>query len=211
MAQKKGNFKSEIAPIEVTWINPETKQAEKRVISEDDGIRETTVETLGKLKPAFERNGLSTGGNSSQVTDGAAAVLLMTRKRAQELGLKILGKIISHKVVGVEPDMMGIGPYVAIPELLKMTNMKIEDIDVFEINEAFASQCSYCIQALGIDETKVNPNGGAIALGHPLGTTGARQVGTLLYELIRQKKKFGVISMCIGTGMGAAGLFEAEF
>jgi acetyl-CoA acyltransferase 1 len=144
------------------------------------------------------------------VSDGAAAVLLMKRKTAKALKLKILGTFRGFKVEGCQPDEMGVGPAVAIPSLLRDVGLTVKDVDVFEINEAFASQAAYCVKKLGIPMDKLNPNGGGIALGHPLGCTGARQIATLLWELQRTKKRTGVVSMCIGTGMGAAGLFEAE-
>jgi len=196
-ARAEGKFRNEIAPVgEVT---------------KDDGIRPgTTMEILGKLKPVFKEAGSTTAGNSSQTTDGAAAVLLMTRAEAQKRGLHVLGVWRGYAVKGVEPRIMGIGPAVAIPAVLRQCNLTLADIDIFEINEAFASQASWCIDVLGIDCNKVNPNGGAIALGHPLGCTGARQIATLLNELHRTKKRYGVVSMCIGTGMGAAAVLEVE-
>lgn len=210
-ARKKGLFKDEIVPITVN-VKGADGTTKSVTVSEDDGIREgTTVETLSKLKPSFRDNGASTAGNSSQTSDGAAAVLLCSRRVAQELKLKILGKFITHAVIGVAPDLMGIGPAEAIPLALKNANLKISDIDIFEVNEAFASQCSYCVDKLKIDHAKVNPKGGAIAFGHPLGCTGARQIATLFTELHRTKKRFGVTSMCIGSGQGAAAVFEAEF
>jgi len=210
-ARKNGWFKDEIVPIKVKKVDPKTKKTEEVVISEDDGIRdEITVEALAKLKPAFRPEGMSTAGNSSQTTDGAAAVLLMKRETAEKLGMKIIGKFVSHAVVGVPPDLMGVGPAEAIPVAVSDAGLKLDQIDLFEINEAFASQCSYCIDALGIDHSKVNPKGGAIAFGHPLGCTGARMFATLLTELKRTNKKYGVISMCIGTGMGAAAVIERE-
>lgn len=185
---------------------------EKEVlVDRDEGIRaETTVEGLGKLKPAFKKDGATTAGNSSQVTDGAAAVLLARRDVAKRLGLKVYGRILGYSVNGVPPEIMGIGPAVAIPAALKKAGLTINDIDIFEINEAFASQATYCVEVLNVPKEKLNPRGGAIALGHPLGMTGARQVVTLFHELERTAKKYGVISMCIGTGMGAAGVFERE-
>lgn len=196
-AQAAGKFQSEIVPV--------------GRVSKDDGIRpKTTMKILGKLKPVFKENGVTTAGNSSQTTDGAAAVLLMTRAEAQRRGLKILGVWRGYAVKGVEPRIMGIGPAVAIPAVLDQCKLTIHDIDIFEINEAFASQASWCVDVLGIDPSKVNPNGGAIALGHPLGCTGARQIATLLHELHRKKQRYGVVSMCIGTGMGAAAVLEAE-
>lgn len=185
---------------------------EKEVlVDKDDGVRgETTLEGLGKLRAAFKKEGTTTAGNSSQVTDGAAAVLLARRDVAKKLGLKIIGRIIAYNVSGVPPEIMGIGPAVAIPAALKKAGLEMKDIDIFEINEAFASQATYCVEKLGVPKEKLNPRGGAIALGHPLGMTGARQIVTLFHELERTAKKYGVISMCIGTGMGAAGVFERE-
>lgn len=162
------------------------------------------------MKAAFKKDGTTTAGNSSQVTDGASAVLLTRREVAKKLGLKVYGRILSYAVSGVPPEIMGIGPAVAIPEALKKAGLQVKDIDVFEINEAFASQATYCVEALGVPKEKLNPRGGAIALGHPLGNTGSRQIVTLFHELERTAKKYGVISMCIGTGMGAAGVFERE-
>jgi acetyl-CoA acyltransferase 1 len=168
------------------------------------------MEMLGKLKPAFKKGGITTAGNSSQVTDGAAAVLVCRRSKAKELGLKPIGRFISYGVAGCPPELMGIGPALAIPLALKKCGLSINDVDIFEINEAFASQSTYCVDTLKIPKDKVNPRGGAIALGHPLGMTGARQFATLLSELKRTNKKTGVISMCIGTGMGAACVLERE-
>jgi len=208
-AQKEGAFDKEIVPVTTTLVNSDGK-SETVTISKDDGVRATTLESLKKLKPAFKPGGSTTAGNASQVSDGAAAVLLMRRSVANKLGYKPIGKFISYAVVGVDPLLMGIGPSLAIPKSLKQANLTINDIDVFELNEAFASQATYCIKKLGIPKDKLNPNGGAIALGHPLGMTGARQVATLLNELKKTNKKYGVISMCIGTGMGASAVLEAE-
>jgi acetyl-CoA acyltransferase 1 len=209
-AQKAGKFDAEIVPITTKVVGPDGEEKEITV-SKDEGVRaNTTMEGLAKLRPAFAEDGTTTAGNSSQVSDGAAAVVAMKRGKAKALGLPILGTFRSFAVVGVPPDVMGIGPAFAIPEALQKAGLTIGDIDVFEINEAFASQATYSIEKLGIDKKKVNPNGGAIALGHPLGCTGARQISTLLYELNRNKQRYGVISMCIGTGMGAAAVFEAE-
>jgi len=183
----------------------------KIVVTKDDGPRPgSTPEVLGKLKPAFKKDGKSTAGNSSQVSDGAAAVLVMKRSKANELKLPIRGVFRGFAVTGVAPDVMGVGPAFAIPVALEKAGLKIEDIDVFEINEAFASQAVYCVEKLKIPMEKVNPNGGAIALGHPLAMTGARQIATLLSELKLFQKRYGVVSMCIGSGMGAAGVFEVE-
>merc|ERR1712050_673731 len=185
---------------------------DKEVICDaDDGPRATTMDGLKALKTVFKKEGGSvTAGTASQVSDGAAAVLLMRRDKAEEFGLKPIGVYRGAKVVGCEPDEMGVGPAVAIPPALEAAGLKISDIDVFEINEAFAAQAAYCVQKLGVPEEKLNPNGGAIALRHPLGATGARQVATLLHELKRTNKQVGVVSMCIGTGMGMAAVFEAE-
>ena len=180
-------------------------------ISLDDGIRKgTTAEKLSKLKPVFDEHGSTTAGNASQLTDGAAAVLLMTREEANKRQLPILGVWRSFEVQGVPPHIMGIGPAVVIPPACAKAGITVEDVDVFEINEAFATQASWCIQELNIPKEKVNPNGGAIALGHPLGATGARQIATLLHEMNRTGKRFGVVSMCIGTGAGAAAVLEVE-
>jgi acetyl-CoA acyltransferase 1 len=208
-AQKEGRFKNEIVPV-TTVIKTADGQEKSITISEDDGIRPTTLETLQKLRPAFKENGTSTAGNSSQVSDGAAAVLAMRRSVAKRMGFPILATYRSFAVCGVPPSLMGIGPAFAIPEALKKAGLKKEDIDIYEINEAFASQALYCVEKLGLPMSKVNPNGGGIALGHPLGCTGARQIATLLNELSRTHGRYGVVSMCIGTGMGAAAVFELE-
>merc|ERR1712232_219301 len=209
-AQKENLFKDEIVPVTIVVEDQEGNEKEVGV-SKDDGPREgTNLEGLAKLKPAFKKDGSVTAGTSSQVSDGAAAVLMMRREKAEQLGLPVIGVFRGFKCVGVNPGIMGIGPADAIPELMKDTQFDMKDVDVYEINEAFASQASYCVKTLGIPMEKVNPLGGAIALGHPLGCTGARQVATLLHQLRRTNKKTGVVSMCIGTGMGAAALFEAE-
>uniref|UniRef100_A0A8I6AEX9 Acetyl-Coenzyme A acyltransferase 1B n=1 Tax=Rattus norvegicus TaxID=10116 RepID=A0A8I6AEX9_RAT len=208
-AQSKGCFRAEIVPVTTTVLDD--KGDRKTItVSQDEGVRpSTTMEGLAKLKPAFKDGGSTTAGNSSQVSDGAAAVLLARRSKAEELGLPILGVLRSYAVVGVPPDIMGIGPAYAIPAALQKAGLTVNDIDIFEINEAFASQALYCVEKLGIPAEKVNPLGGAIALGHPLGCTGARQVVTLLNELKRRgRRAYGVVSMCIGTGMGAAAVFE---
>jgi acetyl-CoA acyltransferase 1 len=209
-AQAAGHFKDEILPVSVT-VKQEDGTTKTVVVDKDEGIRATTAEQLAKLRPAFKKDGTTTAGNSSQVSDGAAAVLMMTRAEAKKRGLKIIGKFHSFSVVGVPPSVMGIGPAFAIPPAVKNAGLTLQDIDVYEINEAFASQATYSVNKLGLSFDKVNPLGGAIALGHPLGCTGARQVSTLLYQLHRTKQRYGVCSMCIGTGMGAAGVFEAEF
>uniref|UniRef100_A0A8D0VVB5 Acetyl-CoA acyltransferase 1 n=1 Tax=Sus scrofa TaxID=9823 RepID=A0A8D0VVB5_PIG len=208
-AQSKGCFQAEIVPVTTTVYDD--KGNEKSItVAQDEGIRpNTTMEGLAKLKPAFKQGGSTTAGNSSQVSDGAAALLLARRSKAKELGLPILGILRSYAVVGVPPDIMGIGPAYAIPVALEKAGLTVDDIDIFEINEAFASQALYCVEKLKLPPEKVNPLGGAVALGHPLGCTGARQVITLLNELKRRgKRAYGVVSMCIGTGMGAAAVFE---
>ncbi|RUP45359.1 Thiolase, N-terminal domain-containing protein, partial [Jimgerdemannia flammicorona] len=209
-AQKAGLFNAEIIPVTTTVLDKDGKEVTVTV-DKDDGIREgVTSQSLSKLKPAFSATGTTTAGNASQVSDGAAAVLLMKRATAERLGLPIQGKYITSAVVGVPPKIMGVGPAYAIPIALAKANIKVSDVDIFEINEAFASQSVYCVEKLGIDINKVNPKGGAIALGHPLGATGARQIATLLTELKRQNKRVGVTSMCIGSGMGMAAVFERE-
>jgi len=208
-AQSSGRFDDEIVPVEI-----KTEDGKTIVVSKDEGIRgQTTLADLSKLKAAFKPDGGSTtAGNASQLSDGAAAMLVMKRSTAERLGLagKIMGVMHSFSAVGVEPSVMGIGPAVAIPAAVKKAGLKIEDIDLFEINEAFASQATYCMKKLNLSLDKVNVNGAAIALGHPLGCTGARQVSTLLHEMKKRKSRFGVVSMCIGSGMGAAAVFERE-
>ncbi|MBA0715349.1 hypothetical protein Golax_014252 [Gossypium laxum] len=210
-ATASGKFKEEIVPVSTKIVDPKTGEEKAVTISVDDGIRpDTNMAGLAKLKLAFKKDGTTTAGNASQVSDGAGAVLLMKRSLALQKGLPILGVFRSFAAVGVDPAVMGIGPAVAIPAAVRSAGLEIDDIDLFEINEAFASQFVYSCKKLGLDREKVNVNGGAIALGHPLGVTGARCVGTLLYEMKRRGKdcRFGVISMCIGTGMGAAAVFE---
>ncbi|KAI8813509.1 Thiolase, N-terminal domain-containing protein [Cladochytrium replicatum] len=209
-AWKNGLYNEEVIPVEVTVTDKDGNE-KKFVVRQDDGMRpETTPESLAKLKPAFSDDGTTTAGNASQVSDGAAAVLLMKRSKAQELKLPILAKFVAFATAGVPPSVMGIGPAFAIPKVLAKTGLKISDVDVYEINEAFASQAVYCVEKLGIPVEKVNPKGGAIAIGHPLGCTGARQIATLLPELKRTGKRIGVTSMCIGSGMGAAAVIESE-
>jgi len=209
-AQKNGLFSEEIVPVTTKVKDKAGKEAEV-VVSVDEGPREgTTLESLNKLKAAFKPGGTTTAGNASQVSDGAALVLLAKRSTAQGLNLPILARFRSYAVVGVDPTLMGIGPAFAIPAALEKAGLGVKDIDIFEINEAFASQATMSIEHLKIPMEKVNPKGGAIALGHPLGCTGARQIATLLPELRRTKGKLGVVSMCIGTGMGAAGVIENE-
>ncbi|KAK9180293.1 hypothetical protein WN944_026458 [Citrus x changshan-huyou] len=215
-----GKFKDEIIPVatkalihisSMKIVDPKTGDEKPVTISVDDGIRpNTSVSELAKLKPVFKKDGTTTAGNSSQVSDGAGAVLLMKRSVAMRKGLPILGVFRTFAAVGVDPAIMGVGPAVAIPAAVKSAGLQLDDIDLFEINEAFASQFVYCRNKLGLDPEKINVNGGALAIGHPLGTTGARCVATLLHEMKRRGRdcRFGVISMCIGTGMGAAAVFE---
>lgn len=212
VAQKAGWFDDEIVPIVAEVKDPKTGEIKKVTLTKDEGPRHgTTYEGLAKIRPAFPDFGdKSTGGNSSQVTDGAAAVLLMKRSKAIELGQPILAKYVGATVAGLAPRIMGIGPTVAIPKLLSKLNITVDDIDVFELNEAFASMAVYSKDFLKLPHEKMNPRGGAIALGHPLGATGTRQIVTGLSELRRQKKKILLTSMCIGTGQGMAGLFVNE-
>lgn len=209
-AQKAGFFKDEIVPVTAKVTDKEGNVTEV-VVKDDEGPRAgTTLEVLSKLKPAFAKDGTTTGGNASQVSDGGSLVLLARRSEAVKMGLPILARLRSFAVVGVDPALMGIGPAYAIPAALEKANLKVDDIDIFEINEAFASQATMSINHLKIPKEKLNPKGGAIALGHPLGCTGSRQIATLLPELKRTKGKLGVVSMCIGSGMGAAGVIENE-
>jgi acetyl-CoA acyltransferase 1 len=214
-AQTAGKFDSEIVPVTTKSLDPEQPDAPAKdvTVSADDGIRHNiSVEKMASLKPAFKENGASTAGNSSQVSDGAAAALLMRRSTADALGLSgnIKARWVATAVAGCAPDEMGVGPAVAIPKLLESVGVTVPEVGVWEINEAFASQALYSIRKLGIDQAKVNPNGGAIAIGHPLGATGARQLATLLPEMERSGQQVGVVSMCIGTGMGMAGMFVRE-
>ncbi len=207
-----GKFKDEIVPLDakVYTVGKDGRPASAtKVFDTDEGVRaDTSLDGLSKLRPAFHPAGSVTAGNSSQTSDGAAASVLVSAKRAKQLKLAPLGIYRAFAVAGCDPDIMGIGPALAIPKLLEKAGVKLEDIDLFEINEAFASQAVYVVRKLGIDPAKVNVNGGAIALGHPLGCTGAKLTATLLHEMGRRKARYGIVSMCIGGGMGAAGLFE---
>lgn len=209
-----GKFKDEIVPVraELSHLGEDGKlQRNTLTFDTDEGVREdTSFEALAKLKPGFKARGTVTAGNTSQMSDGAAAVLLMSRERAERLGLQPLATFRSFAVAGVEPELMGVGPVKAIPKALDMAGIALDDVSLFEINEAFASQCLHIIRELGIDEDKVNVNGGAIALGHPLGCTGTKLTATLIHELRRRGGGYGVVSMCIGGGMGAAGVFEVH-
>jgi len=211
VAQKAGWFDDEIVPI-TTKVKDASGNVKEVTLTRDEGPRYgTTLESLGKVRAAMPQFGnKTTGGNASQVTDGAAAILLMKRSKAIELGQPILAKFCGATVAGVPPRVMGIGPSVAIPKLLSKFQLTKDDIDIIEINEAFASMAVYCLNVLGLDHAKVNPRGGAIALGHPLGATGARQICTILSEARRTKSKILLTSMCIGTGQGMAGLFVNE-
>lgn len=207
-----GKFIDEIVPVDVTLrsVGKDYKIIEKNIqFSVDEGVRpDTSVAGLSKLRPAFSATGTVTAGNASQTSDGAAAVMVMDAEKASSLGLQPIAKFRSFAVAGVPPEIMGIGPVAAIPKALKLAGLELSDIDLFELNEAFASQSIQVIRELGIDEEKVNVNGGAIALGHPLGCSGAKLTLTLLHEMKRTNQQFGVVTMCIGGGMGAAGVFE---
>jgi acetyl-CoA acyltransferase len=207
-----GRFKDDIVPIEIeeTFLNSKNKRETKKyVVDTDEGPRaDTSAERLAKLRPVFAAGGSVTAGNSSQTSDGAAFVLVVSEKVVKELGLKPKAKLISYAVAGVEPRIMGIGPVDAIPKALEQANLKLEDIDLFELNEAFASQSLAVIRTLGLDTEKLNVNGGAISLGHPLGCTGGKLTVQLLNELEKRNGKYGMVTMCVGTGQGAAGIFE---
>ena len=212
-AQRQGWFDDEIFPFKTVIKDPKTGEEKEVTLTKDEGPRwGTTCESLSKIRPAFPQFGdKSTGGNSSQVTDGAAAILLMKRSRAQQIGQPILAKFVGATVAGVAPRIMGIGPSLAIPKLMTKLHLDLKkDVDVIEINEAFASMAVYCTNVLEIDSSKMNVRGGAIALGHPLGATGARQIVTGLSEARRQGKKVLVTSMCIGTGQGMAACLVNE-
>jgi acetyl-CoA acyltransferase len=206
-----GLFKDEIVPIEVehVWFENGRVQRSTMIFDTDEGPRrDTSAEALAKLKPVFAINGTVTAGNSSQTSDGAAAVVVMSREKADALGVKPLARFVSFAVAGVPPEIMGIGPVAAIPKALKQAGLTIDQIDLIELNEAFAAQALAVIRALELDEEKVNVNGGAIALGHPLGCTGAKLTVQILHELRRRGGRYGLITMCIGGGMGAAGIVE---
>jgi acetyl-CoA acyltransferase len=210
-AQAEGKFDEEIVPVEVEANILENGAAHqhKSTFQKDEGPRaDTTLEALAKLKPVFQSDGTVTAGNSSQMSDGAAAALIMSAKKAKDLGLKPMARFVSFAVAGVPPEIMGIGPVVAIPKALTLAGLKTEDIDVIELNEAFAVQSLAVIRQSGLDLERVNPNGGAIALGHPLGCTGAKLTATILREMKRRDSKYGMVTMCVGGGQGAAGIFE---
>jgi acetyl-CoA acyltransferase len=206
-----GLFDPELVPVDVEVTEVvDGKQVKRQFkVTRDEGPRaDTSMEALSKLKPAFKEGGTVTAGNSSQMSDGAAAVIVMSTEKAEARGLKPLVRFVSFATGGVPPELMGIGPIAAVPKALKLAGLKLEDIDLFEINEAFASQSLAVVHELGIDPEKVNVNGGAIALGHPLGCTGAKLTTQMIFEMARRKSKYGMVTMCIGGGMGAATIFE---
>lgn len=206
-----GKFKEDIVPIEVENIfldENEKRQVKKYNVDTDEGPRVSTIEGLGKLRPVFDAQGSVTAGNSSQTSDGAAFVMVMSEKMVKELNIEPIARLVSYAVVGVEPRIMGIGPVDAIPKALKQAGMSLNDIHLFELNEAFASQSLAVIREVGLNPDIVNVNGGAIALGHPLGCTGAKLTVQMINELRRRKEKYGVVTMCVGTGQGAAGVIE---
>jgi len=213
-AIKAGRFKSQIVPLTVKKQKklPNGRfEFEEVVFDTDEGMRPgTTKESISVIRPAFKPNGSVTAGNSSQTSDAAAGVVLMSKEKAKELGLKPMATFRYHAVEGCEPEYMGVGPRVAIPKVLKLAGMSLEDMELIELNEAFAAQAIYCIRELGIDEEITNVNGGAIALGHPLGCTGAKLTTQLIYEMQDRGLRWGLVSMCIGFGMGAAAIFEIE-
>jgi len=213
-AIKAGRFKDEILPIQTKTqeiAEDGTAKFREIVFDTDEGVRaDTTLEALGKLRPAFSVTGSVTPGNSSPLNDGASAVVLMSKEKAKALGLAPMATFRSFAVAGVPPELMGIGPVEAIPKALKFAGLNLSQIDLFELNEAFASQALYICRTLGLDMDKVNVNGGAIALGHALGNSGARLTTTLMHEMKKRNARYGIVSMCIGFGMGAAGVFERE-
>jgi len=213
-AIQEGKFAEEIVPVTVTYSAPGKNPAKPEVktveFTTDEGPRaDTSLEALAKLKPAFHAKGTVTAGNSSQTSDGAAAVVVMSAERARALGLKPLARFISFATAGCLPEEMGLGPVFAIPKALKLAGLTLDQIDVIELNEAFAAQSLAVVQQAGLDPAKVNVNGGAIALGHPLGCTGAKLTATLLHEMKRRNLRYGLVTMCVGGGMGAAGIFES--
>jgi len=217
-----GRFQDEIVPVPVSFTVPApaaraassggaaVKMKQQEIVFKvDEGPRaDTTLEALAALKPAFHARGVVTAGNSSQMSDGAAAAVVISAERAKELGLKPLVRYVSFATAGYKPEEMGVGPVYAIPKALKMAGLKLEDIEVIELNEAFAAQSLAVIQEAGLDPERINPNGGAVALGHPLGCTGAKLTATIIREMKRRKARYGMVTMCVGGGMGAAGIFE---
>lgn len=211
-AWQAGKFKDEVVPITVkeVFIDENMKKKTREfIVDKDEGIRaDTTLEGLSKLKPVFAAGGTVTAGNSSQTSDGAAFVVVMSERMVKQLNLKPIARMVSYAAAGVEPRIMGIGPVAAIPKALKIAGLRLDDIDLFELNEAFAAQSLAVVKELGIDRSKLNVNGGAIAVGHPLGSSGARLSVQLFNELRRQKKKYGMVTACVGGGQGVAGIYE---
>jgi acetyl-CoA acyltransferase len=206
-----GRFKDEIVPLPIRHIVLENSRRVTRefVFERDEGPRsDTSMDALGKLKPAFKANGTVTAGNASQMSDGAAAVVVMSEEKARAMGIQPLARFVAFAAAGVRPEIMGIGPVQAIPKALRQAGLNLDDIDLIELNEAFAAQALAVIREAGLDPAKVNVNGGAIALGHPLGCTGSKLTATLLYEMQRRGARYGMVTMCVGGGMGAAGIFE---
>ena len=212
-AQAAGHFAEELIPVTITTAVPSSKSGQpvvmEKIFFADEGPRaDTSLETLAKLKPAFHAQGTVTAGNSSQTSDGAAAAVLMEAGRARELGIRPLGRLVAYTVTGCLPEEMGMGPVTAIPKVLRRAGLTLADIGLIELNEAFAAQALAVIRALDLDPDRINVNGGAIALGHPLGCTGAKLTATLLNEMRRRQVRYGMVTMCVGGGMGAAGIFE---
>jgi acetyl-CoA acyltransferase len=211
-AQDAGKFDDEVVPLKVMFeeLNEKGKKVSREVtFTRDEGVRrDSSEESLAKLKPAFHAKGTITAGNASQMSDGAAAAIVMSDERARQLNLKPLARFVAYATAGCPPEEMGIGPVHAIPKVLKLAGLKLEEIDVIELNEAFAAQSIAVVRTLGLDPERVNVNGGAIALGHPLGCTGAKLTASILRELERRKGRYGLVTMCVGGGMGAAGIFE---
>jgi acetyl-CoA acyltransferase len=212
-AQAAGRFTDELIPVTVTTSVPGAKAGKpvtkETIVNADEGPRaDTSIEALAKLKPAFHAQGTVTAGNSSQMSDGAAATILMEAGRARELGIRPIARLVAYAVTGCLPEEMGIGPVTAIPKALSRAGLTLNDIGLIELNEAFAAQVVAVIRTLGLDPARINVNGGAIALGHPLGCTGAKLTATLLAELQRRQVRYGMATMCVGGGMGAAGIFE---
>jgi acetyl-CoA acyltransferase len=206
-----GKFEEEVVPVTVSFSAPNGSKPKRQeiIFQKDEGPRaDTSLEALLGLKPAFHAKGTVTAGNSSQMSDGAAAAVVMSADRAKALGIKPLARYLSFATAGYKPEEMGLGPVFAIPKALKMAGLKLSDIDVIELNEAFAAQSLAVMKEASLDPKKVNPNGGAIALGHPLGCTGAKLTATILRELNRRNARYGMVTMCVGGGMGAAGIFE---
>jgi acetyl-CoA acyltransferase len=210
-AVESGLFDEEIVPLDVQldWVDDNGEpQHMETTFKRDEGPRDTSMEKLQKLPAVFQQNGTVTPGNSSQTSDGAAALVVMERERAEELGLEPLARFLGFSVGGVRPEIMGMGPSVAIPKVLKLTGLSLDDIDLIEFNEAFAAQTLACVREVGLDLDKMNVNGGAIALGHPMGCTGTKLTVQLMSEMKRRNSRYGMVTMCIGGGMGAAGIFE---